>query len=813
MTREARAEFARSRAAHAWLVTVAPVLLLLVTAWPLHLMAQNGKPASPVTAAGAATPAHVRALADAGRYDDAELAARRLSTGARGEVFLVPLGEVLLARGRLAGAESAFVRAVAQRAPDSLTAGVRLAVLHHAHGDRERAAREFDRFIDIYNGHAASLTSGDFIAVAVACRYLGITSPQLFKDALKALDRAIETDRANADAQSELGELFVSKYNGTDAQSAFAAALFLRPDDPRALTGEARRRLADQHPGGDSLLARALAQNASYVPALALMARSLMDREQYADARRTIERALAVNPSSLDALSVAAALAFLVGDQRGFEARQLHAQALYPRNGALLAATADAAASVRRYDVAADFARQSIAADAQDWRAHGLLGLNLMRLGRIAEGRASLATSFAGDPYNVWIKNTLDLIDTFAHYDTTATTHATLMIETQESPLLSIYLSALVEDAWKTFSTRYGYEPPSRVRIEVYRSEADFSVRTIGMPGIGALGVSFGLSLAFNSPAARDAGPFNWGSTAWHEIAHTFTLGASDHRVPRWFSEGLSVWEEHRARRGWGFGVTPSFLDALRAGKLVPASRMNDGFTRPDYPEQVVHSYFEASLICDLIAAEHGEQALVTMLREYKAGRSTDEVFARVLATTVDAFDRKFDTYMKTRFANARPISTDELVARAATMARAGRRDEAIAQLRTAVYQDATHLVAHHSLAGLLALANDRSHDVEEADVLERSLYINPFEVETHVRLARLHGTLGHLGTVVRERRAIVALSPVDIADAWYELAAAQFIAGDLVGAKASVLRALEEAPSFAKAQDLLLTLVDGRQP
>ena len=240
---------------------------------------------------------------------------------------------------------------------------------------------------------------------------------------------------------------------------------------------------------------------------------------------------------------------------------------------------------------------------------------------------------------------------------------------------------------------------------------------------------------------------------------------------------------------------------------------MNDGFTRPDYPEQVVHSYFEASLICDLIAAEHGEQALVTMLREYKAGRSTDEVFARVVETTVDAFDRKFDTYMKTRFANARPISTDELVARAATMARAGRRDEAIAQLRTAVYQDATHLIAHQALAGLLALANDRSHDVEEADVLERSLYINPFEVETHVRLARLHGTLGNLGTVVRERRAIVALSPVDIADAWYELAAAQFIAGDPVGAKASVLRALEEAPSFAKAQDLLLTLVDGRQP
>ena len=129
-------------------------------------------------------------------------------------------------------------------------------------------------------------------------------------------------------------------------------------------------------------------------------------------------------------------------------------------------------------------------------------------------------------------------------------------------------------------------------------------MRTVGLAGLGALGVSFGTTLAFDSPAAKDAGPFNWGSTVWHELAHTFTLGMTDNRVPRWLSEGLSVYEEHHAKPGWGFGVTPDFLAAFKAGKLVPVSRMNDGFMHPAYPEQVQFSYYQASLVCELIARD-----------------------------------------------------------------------------------------------------------------------------------------------------------------------------------------------------------------
>ena len=141
------------------------------------------------------------------------------------------------------------------------------------------------------------------------------------------------------------------------------------------------------------------------------------------------------------------------------------------------------------------------------------------------------------------------------------------VIEGKESELLATYLSELAEAAYDSLAARYQYSPPTPIRLEVYRSHADFSVRTVGLAGLGALGVSFGTTLAMDSPAARDAGEFNWGSTFWHELAHTFTLGASEHRVPRWLSEGLSVLEERRARLGWGADVSPGVPRRVQGGQ------------------------------------------------------------------------------------------------------------------------------------------------------------------------------------------------------------------------------------------------------
>ncbi|MGH7654354.1 MAG: tetratricopeptide repeat protein, partial [Gemmatimonadaceae bacterium] len=408
---------------------------------------------------GAQTVASVRELERTGHYEEAEAAARKGAAGATGAAMLNTLGEVLRDRGKLAAAESAFVRASASHAPDSLTALVNVARLHFDRGERERAMKEFDRFIDIYNGSAGVLTSEEMTAVGVACRYLGLDNPELFKDALKAFDRAIAIDANNNDAKIDEGNMLLDKYNSADAQTEFAEVLSTDSTDPRALLGEAKRRIFDSESGADSLLARALTINPNFVEARAQRAQELMEIEEYALAEKEAERALAVNPASSDALAVLAAVRYVTGDIKGFDAARRRAFALNPSNSAFYVTMSTAASRIRLYAVADSFALMGIGVDPKSWDAYGLAGMNQLRLGQIAEGRKSLEASFAGDPYNIWVKNTLDLLDTFKNYDDTTAGKFNTMIEKDEAPILSIYLRDLAERAYATFQQHYQFTP------------------------------------------------------------------------------------------------------------------------------------------------------------------------------------------------------------------------------------------------------------------------------------------------------------------------------------------------------------------
>ncbi len=57
----------------------------------------------------------------------------------------------------------------------------------------------------------------------------------------------------------------------------------------------------------------------------------------------------------------------------------------------------------------------------------------------------------------------------------------------------------------------------------------------------------------------------------------------------------------------------------------------------------------------------------------------------------------------------------------------------------------------------------------------------------------------------------MLALDPVDRAEAEYRLALAYFKSGNVREARRAVLRALERAPNFEKALDLLLEVRSGR--
>ena len=344
----------------------------------------------------------------------------------------------------------------------------------------------------------------------------------------------------------------------------------------------------------------------------------------------------------------------------------------------------------------------------------------------------------------------------------------------------------------------------------------------------------------------------------------------TDHRVPRWLTEGISVYEERRARPGWGDDVSLDFIAALERGKLLKVASLNDGFVRPEGPEQVARSYYQASLVVELIERDHGFEAVRRLLHGYRDRRGTTELFESVLGSSTDAFDVRFAAYARERFAHAlaavhvpeadaeqpaRRKHRDELVAAAdsapgdflAQLA-AGKallenrqRKEARAYLLRAkdlfpeyaeddspsfllaqlALEDKDPGTARGHLEAFLAF-NETSYDAHVAlssvdqqlgDAagavrwLERALCIDPSEASVHLRLAELYESLGDTAGLVRARRSVVDLDPVDRPEALYQLARAYQKAGDAAEARRVVLEALELAPRFRRAQTLLLEL------
>jgi tetratricopeptide (TPR) repeat protein len=804
----------------------------------------------------------MQALITTGAYEEAVTVGRQAPDP---RAVANATGEALLRLGRLDEAEASFNQAAESDGPWTLTAQANLAELMFMRGRIDEAMREFDRFIDVYNGANGRMSARDLVAVARAVTYLGRNEPALFQDALRAYDEAAAADPGWHEPKVRVGNLFLSKYDSPSAQEEFRAVLDANPLDPEALLGMAKAIEFDGQEDAQGMIDQVLATDPNHVEARTLLAMRFLTNERLAEAREQAERALAVNPSSLIALTALAGAHMLAEDTTAFEQVRQRALAINPRYAAMDATLAELAVQTRRYEEAVARAGEAVELDGAAWDAWGLLGMNQLRLGEIQEGRSNVERAFAGDPYNPWFKNSLDLLDTFDRFETRQTEHFDLFLHGTEADLMATYVAPIAEEAYDSLSRRYGIELEGRVRAELFISHADFSVRTLGEAGLGALGVSFGPVVVMDSPAARTQGEYNWASVFWHELSHSFHLAASEGRVPRWFSEGLAVHEQRHGRPWWGHTPNVPFVQALAAGRLKPVSQLNDGFMRPDYPEQVIFSYYQSSLVFQVIEERWGFDAIRGMLDGYRRGQSTEELFVSVLGTPIERFDDEFDDYLRERFAAPlaalvqlgdppgpmaeRPELEDwvrahpgDLIGRlrlGAMLLRDERYDDAEVHLREAlrmfpeygepdspywflaqIHQERGEL---DRAAAALARLNSLSESnytalVREADILEeldrpaeaaaaldKAVQVWPYEIVLHERLATMMSSLQNHVAAVRERSAVLALNPSDRASAFYELAVAQRDAGDAAAARRSVLRALEIAPNFDSALELLL--------
>jgi tetratricopeptide (TPR) repeat protein len=132
--------------------------------------------------------------------------------------------------------------------------------------------------------------------------------------------------------------------------------------------------------------------------------------------------------------------------------------------------------------------------------------------------------------------------------------------------------------------------------------------------------------------------------------------------------------------------------------------------------------------------------------------------------------------------------------------------------------QEYQSLLAHDHTAvdparKLAALAEKLGQPDTAAYAYERIVALDPSDAAAHTGLGRLALKKNQTDLAVREFTAALALGPADRASAHCDLGEALLARGLMAEAKREALAALEIAPTFERAQELLLKAIQSKSP
>jgi tetratricopeptide (TPR) repeat protein len=663
-----------------------------------------------------------------------------------------------------------------------------------------------------------------------------------YEDANIAFRAAVPKESKEVAGRIRWGRLLLERFAGGDAAGLFEEALKLDENNAQAMLGLALAAAEEFDRKAVEFAGKALEKDPKLVEARELLATLWLEEGNIAKAREEGRKAVEASPEALDGMAVLAA-ADLMEDMPASEWTP-RILAVSPRYAPGETRIAHLFVMNRRYREAIDHYRQAIGLDPNYWPAVSQLGVNLMRVGEPAEARILLERAYNAGYRNAATANSLKLLDSYKNFVFTREPAYTLQLHRTEAELLRPYVARETARALAVYEKKYGLKLPGPVSVEMYPDHPDFEVRTMGLPGLGALGVTFGLSVAMDSPSARRPGSFHWAATLWHELSHVYVLAATAHHVPRWFTEGLAVHEETATSPDWGDRVTIDTLAAIKEGKLLPVAQLDRGFIRPEYPNQVVVSYFQAGRICDYIEGRWGWPKILEMIEAYKRPVTTAEVVQRVLGVKPEEFDQQFLAWLKEQHAtplknfdewskllrsfidSLRKKDWDAVIAtgprlrdmfpdyleganayEALAEAYLAKGDKAKAMGELARYSEMGGR-SPETLKRLSKLQEEAGDTKAAAATLTRLIYIYPVkDADLHRRLGGLRATLGDWPGAADEFRSVLALRPDDVAPAHYDLARALKEQGRANDALDEVLAALEAAPGYRPAQRLLVEL------
>ena len=645
------------------------------------------------------------------------------------------------------------------------------------------------------------------------------------------------------------GRLLIEPFNRNRKEGAelFQEALEMDKNHAGAHLGLALLASEGFENKATELARKALEADPKLVEAQELLATLALEDSDPAKAVEEADKALKISPEALDALAIRAAVELLA--DRPAEDWLKRMYAVNPYYGAGHSLIAHHLVINRRYEEGIAHYRKAVELDPEDWATRSELGINLMRVGLDKEAREQLKMAFDNGCRNSATVNSLTLLDSYKNFVTFKTDNTIVKLHKKEAELLRLYFEEELRRAIKVYEGKYKIKLPREVQLEVYPDHEDFAVRTMGMPGLGALGVTFGDVVAMDSPSGRKPGTFHWASTLWHELSHVFVLIATKHRVPRWFTEGVAVHEETAIYPDWGDRLSPEILMAIKNKKLLPIAELDRGFVRPSYPNQVIVSYFQAGRICDFINERWGWDSILAMMHAFAARKSTPEVVEQVLKLKPEAFDKEFMAWLDK---SVNPVVANfdawrKSIKALAELAKAGKQDEIIrdGQAVIKLYPDyveaanAYEFIAEaHTAKGqkkeaiavleqylknggrspdtlkrLAKLQEEAGDKKAAAATLEKVNYIYPVnDEELHRRLGELWLTQQNYTGAIREFSAVLAGGAVDQASAHFNIARAYLAAKQSGKAEDHLIQALESAPGFRPAQKLLLEIENQKE-
>ena len=466
---------------------------------------------------------------------------------------------------------------------------------------------------------------------------------QILVDSIKAAPERPE-------ARTTLGELKLLAYGEASGfpsgEQDLNKVLEQNGDDEETLLAIYRVRSANMALDAnktEQFLNRVLDRNPRSVGALLERAANVLDDRRFEEAARRLNEVLSINPNHRIALCHRAAAAMLLRqdeDFRTYRERALAGDKDWPECDRIIG---EHLAALYRFADAVPFFEAALVRDPEHVASlHGLASA-LIYTGDGKRARLLLQQAKKLQPGFVdpWRNNAIAVQDLLEdEYETVQHGDFTMLLHKQDSEVLRAYLLPIHLEAVEVLGAKYGWTPDVKTTVEVFHTWDDFSVRTIGFRGFTALGACFGRLITLVSPVDMDLRrqDFMWEATAWHEYTHVLTLGVSKNRVPRWLTEGFSVYEERSREQSWERGMQRDLFDAFQNQDIPPVHLMNRLFRGP----RILFGYYQGGLIVELIEQRYGFDKALELLRGFGDDLNLEEVFERALGMSSRKFDRIF---------------------------------------------------------------------------------------------------------------------------------------------------------------------------